>query len=158
MPQFILYNHILAQTISVTAEQMHCGLVCNYIIKCYFYLRTLPCLVPSMDLLRICPGYVGIVAVCSMSPSMILILSNFIKFMPGAVVTVSSQPRKWKSTLKPSDAISSSSWFVFGIAESSAYIDLKKTICTDKHQFRACQLPPPSLLMLLSAPSWKHSG
>lgn len=72
MPQFILHNCILAQAASVAAEQMHCDLVCNYITKSYFCLRTLPCLVARMDLLRIWPGYLEIVAVCGISPSMIL--------------------------------------------------------------------------------------
>ena len=74
MPQFILYNHILAEATIVTAEQMHCDLLCNYIIKSYFCLKTLPHLVPTMDLLRLCQDCMAIVAVCSISPSMLLIL------------------------------------------------------------------------------------
>lgn len=70
----MLHNHILAQATSVTAEQMHCDLLCNYIIRSYFCLKTLPCLVPRMDLLRIRPDYVEIVAVCGISPSMLLTL------------------------------------------------------------------------------------
>jgi len=74
MPQFALSNHILAQATIVTAEQMHCDLLCNYIIELYFCLKTLPQLVPRMDLLMICQRYVAIVAVCSISPSTLLIL------------------------------------------------------------------------------------
>lgn len=73
---------------------------------------------------------------------------KFHKIMPGAVVTISSQPRKWKYSLKASYAVSSSSWFAFRMAENSAYIDMKETICTEKHQFIACQHSPSASQLL----------
>lgn len=122
MPQFTLCNHILTQAAIVTAEQMHCHLLCNYIIEPYFCLKALSQLVPRMNHLRIRQGYVAVMVACSISPSTLLILWNFIELCQ-ELLWPSPANQEMKIQLKAIVCYRQLFWVYYQKAEDSAHVE-----------------------------------